>query len=59
MTAENRDVVIVLDAKLLRALARLEKAGRFPKRIALPDGRTTWRLSDIEKLLKVRPRRTP
>jgi predicted DNA-binding transcriptional regulator AlpA len=58
MNETKRDDVIVLDAKLLRAISKLEKAGRMPMRVVLPDGRFTWRRSDIETWLKNRPLRS-
>jgi prophage regulatory protein len=35
-------------------IARLEKAGRFPKRIIIGPRRVAWRLSDIEAWLNER-----
>lgn len=37
-------------------IARLEKAGRFPKRIRIGERRVGWRLSDIEAWLNERSR---
>jgi prophage regulatory protein len=52
----------IITQKQLRALVpytpqhilRLEKAGRFPRRIRLGQNRVGWRLIDIEEWLKAR-----
>jgi prophage regulatory protein len=35
-------------------IARLEKAGRFPKRLVLGQNRVAWLLSEVEEWLDVR-----
>lgn len=58
MTDETRDCVKMLDAKTLRALLQLEKAGRWPKRIVLKNGRYLWSVSELEKWLAERDQRS-